>query len=92
MTPFAKKVYRVVSGIPLGQVRSYRWVAAKAGSPKAFRAVGTILKNNPCPLIIPCHRVVKSDKDPGSYVSGKKRKKLLLDFEKEIAACLANRK
>ena len=91
MTLFTKKVYNVVLNIPIGEVRSYKWVAKKCGRPKAFRAVGTILKNNPYPLIIPCHRVVKSNKKIGGYVFGVKQKKLILDLEKEIAACLANR-
>ena len=91
MTLFAKKVYNVVLNIPIGEVRSYKWVAEKCGRPKAFRAVGTILKNNPYPLLIPCHRVVKSNNDLGEYVFGVKQKKLILDLEKEIAACLANR-
>jgi methylated-DNA-[protein]-cysteine S-methyltransferase len=92
MTPFAKKVYKVVLNIPLGEVRTYKWVAKKAGSPGAYRAVGTILKNNPFPLIIPCHRVVKSDKKLGGYVFGIKLKKLILDLEKRFSLCLANKK
>ena len=91
MTSFASKVYRVVLSIPIGEARSYKWVAEKAGSPKAFRAVGTILKNNPYPLLIPCHRVVKSNKELGDYIFGKKQKKLLLELEKEISLCLANK-
>jgi methylated-DNA-[protein]-cysteine S-methyltransferase len=85
MTPFAKKVYRVVLKIPLGQVRSYKWVAAKAGHPKAARAVGQILKNNPYPVLIPCHRVVKSGKGIGGYLFGAKKKKALLELERAIA-------
>ena len=92
MKPFAKKVYRVVLSIPLGEVRSYKWVAKKAGSPRAYRAVGTILKNNPYPLIIPCHRVVRSDKAMGGYVFGAKLKKSLLDLERKFHRCLANKK
>lgn len=84
MTPFAKKVYKVVLTIPLGQVRSYKWVARKIGYPQAFRAVGQALKNNPYPLIIPCHRVVRSNNELGGYVGGKKIKKLLLDLERQI--------
>ena len=84
MTPFAKKVYQVVLGIPVGQVRSYKWVAKVAGRPRAFRAVGQILKNNPYPLLIPCHRVVKSDSSLGGYVYGIKLKKKLLNLEREI--------
>jgi methylated-DNA-[protein]-cysteine S-methyltransferase len=91
MTPFAKKVYRVILSIPLGQVRTYRWVAKKAGSPRAYRAVGTILKNNPYPLVIPCHRVIKSNAELGGYIFGLRQKKSLLDLEKELALCLANK-
>lgn len=92
MTSFAKKVYRVVSGIPMGEVRSYKWVAKKCGSPGAYRAVGTILKNNPYPLIIPCHRVVKSDKAIGGYVFGAEVKKSLLGIERKLRRCPASRK
>lgn len=92
MTRFAKKVYSVVSTIPMGQVRSYKWVAKKAGSPAAYRAVGTVLKNNPYPLIIPCHRVVRSDKVIGGYVFGVELKKSLLDLERKFNRCLENRK
>jgi len=91
MTPFAKKVYRVILSIPLGEVRTYKWVAKKAGSNRAYRAVGTILKNNPYPLIIPCHRVIKSNNILGGYAWGKNNKKRVLDLEKEISRCLANK-
>jgi O-6-methylguanine DNA methyltransferase len=84
MNPFAKKVYRVVLKIPLGEVRTYEWVAKKAGKPKAYRAVGQILKNNPCPLIIPCHRVVESSGKIGGYIWGKKIKRALLNLERQI--------
>ena len=84
-SPFAKKVYRVVIGIPLGEVRSYKWVAKKAGKPRAYRAVGQIMKNNPFPLIIPCHRVVKSDKSLGGYSrGGEKNKRMLINLERQI--------
>lgn len=91
MTPFAKKVYKVVLGIPLGETRTYKWVASKAGRPAAFRAVGTILKNNPYPVIIPCHRIIKSNNIPGGYALGRKRKKALLRLEKEIRDWLVSR-
>jgi len=91
MTVFARKVLKAVSSIPLGQVRSYKWVAAKAGSPQAYRAVGNILHKNPYPLIIPCHRVVKNDRSCGGYAGGKKNKEAILSLEKELAKCLANK-
>jgi len=88
MKKFALKVYKAVLSIPLGQVRSYKWVARRAGSPQASRAVGQILKRNPYPLIMPCHRVVRNDRKPGGYAFGAKQKKLLLNLEKEIKQCL----
>jgi O-6-methylguanine DNA methyltransferase len=91
MTPFARKVYKAVLSIPMGEVRTYKWVAQKAGRPRAYRAVGTILKKNPYPLIMPCHRVVKSDKNLGGYIFGLKIKRMLLDSERKIKQCLASR-
>lgn len=84
MTPFAKKVYQVILSIPVGEVRTYKWVAKKAGKPKAYRAVGQILRNNPYPLIIPCHRVIESSGKLGGYARGKKTKKMLLNLERQI--------
>ena len=92
MTPFAKRVYKVVLTIPLGEVRTYKWVAKKADRPKAYRAVGQILKNNPYPLVIPCHRVVKSNHELGGYAFGIKLKRSLLGLERKIKACLGNKK
>jgi len=88
LTPFAKKVFKIVAKIPFGEVRSYKWVAQKAGRPRAFRAVGQILKRNPCPLIMPCHRVVKSDRLPGGYIFGENNKRELLALERAVKLCL----
>lgn len=84
MTPFAKKVYRIVLTIPLGEVRTYKWVAQKIGKPKAARAVGQALKQNPYPLIIPCHRVIPSNGKIGGYAWGRKNKAILLDLEQKL--------
>jgi len=84
LTPLAKKVYKAVLSIPLGEVRSYKWVAQKIGRPRATRAVGQILKHNPWPLIIPCHRVICADGKPGGYALGRKKKKALLDLEQRL--------
>jgi O-6-methylguanine DNA methyltransferase len=92
MTPFSKKVYRVVLNIPLGEVRTYKWVAKKIGHPRASRAVGQALKHNPWPLLIPCHRVVASSGGLGGYSRGIKKKKELLNLEKRIAQCLVNKR
>jgi methylated-DNA-[protein]-cysteine S-methyltransferase len=83
---FSRRVYQVVLGIPLGETRTYKWVARKAGSPRAQRAVGQALKNNPYPLIIPCHRVVGSGKNLGGYSGpgGRKGKEGLIKLERQI--------
>jgi methylated-DNA-[protein]-cysteine S-methyltransferase len=84
MTDFEKKVLRVTLTIPLGQVRTYKWVAAKVGRPRAYRAVANALAKNPFTLLIPCHRVVKSTHETGGYSLGKALKKDLIKLEKKI--------
>jgi len=81
---FEKKVLRVVAEIPVGEVRSYKWVAKEAGRPKAYRAVANTLKKNPYPLFIPCHRVIQSSKKLGGYSLGTQLKKELINLEKKI--------
>ena len=85
MTDFQWQVLRATLTIPLGETRSYQWVADKIGHPKAVRAVGSALRKNPYPLIIPCHRVVKSDGTLGRYAGKKDGKKAkLLAIEQDI--------
>ena len=84
LTHFQKQVYKAILAIPLGETRSYQWVAAKIGKPKAVRAVGTALKKNPFAPMVPCHRVIKNDGRPGGYNGGIKKKIQLLRLEKEI--------
>ncbi len=67
--------------VPLGEVRPYAWFAREAGSPKASRAVGTVMANNPVPLLIPCHRVVRNDGTTGQYAFGAEKKVGLLERE-----------
>ncbi len=83
-TPFQERVYVVVKKIPRGEVRSYKWVAQAIGSPRAYRAVGQALNKNPCPVTIPCHRVICSDGSIGGYSGGIKKKRFLLKKEKAI--------
>lgn len=66
-TPFQRRVLGVLRTIPRGSVRSYRWVARQIGKPRAVRAVGSACASNPVPLVIPCHRVVRSDGSLGGY-------------------------
>lgn len=89
LTKFEWKVLKATLTIPMGETRSYAWVAKEVGSPKAVRAVGQALRKNPYPLIIPCHRVIKSDGNLGAY-AGKydNKKKRLLDLEQKIAGAI----
>lgn len=81
MLSFQERVYKVVSKIPRGKVMTYSQVAKAAGSCRAFRAVGNALNKNPHPLIIPCHRVVRSDGKIGGWRGGPKKKAILLKRE-----------
>ena len=82
-TIFQRKIMQVVQKIPYGETKSYKWVAQTSGYPRAYRAVGNTMRNNPLPLVIPCHRVIKSDGGLGGF-SGKEGiayKKKMIDFE-----------
>jgi methylated-DNA-[protein]-cysteine S-methyltransferase len=80
-TPFQRRVLEIVSEIPRGEVRPYAWVAREAGSPRASRAVGSVMANNPVPLVVPCHRVVRNDGTTGEYAFGAEEKIGLLEGE-----------
>jgi O-6-methylguanine DNA methyltransferase len=69
-TPFEVAVWTKALEIPRGEVRPYGWIAAEIGKPRAVRAVGTALAHNPVPLVVPCHRVVRSDGMIGQYSMG----------------------
>jgi O-6-methylguanine DNA methyltransferase len=69
-TEFEQAVWSKALEIPRGEVRPYGWIAAEIGRPRAVRAVGTALGHNPFPLIVPCHRVVRSDGTIGQYSLG----------------------
>ena len=83
MTPFAIKVFDVVRKISKGKTMTYKEVAAAAGSPKASRAVGNILKKNYDPKIH-CHRVIRSDGKTGGYNRGASLKEQRLKQEGAI--------
>lgn len=78
---FRREVLDHLPEIAYGRTASYAAVAALTSSPGAVRAVGTACARNPLPLVIPCHRVVRSDGSPGSYLGGVGAKALLLELE-----------
>jgi methylated-DNA-[protein]-cysteine S-methyltransferase len=81
MGPFGRRVLRATWAIPFGSVRTYAEVAARAGSPRGFRAAGNALGSNPIPIVIPCHRVLRTGGDLGGYGGGLPRKRWLLEME-----------
>lgn len=78
VTDFQASVLRATATIPKGEVRPYGWVAKEVSRPKAVRAVGSAVARNPIPLIIPCHRVVRTDGHIGNYSLGGPHNKLEL--------------
>lgn len=86
-TPFQLRVLRACRRIPAGQTRTYAELAAQAGSPAAARAVGSVMARNQVPLIIPCHRVVGSDRSLGGFSSpsGLQMKRRLLQLEAQYS-------
>jgi len=81
--PFFKRALLEVSKIPFGQTASYKEIAKKCGNPKAMRAVGSANANNPIPLVIPCHRVLKHDGGLGGFGGGLEIKRFLLTLERQ---------
>lgn len=80
-SPFRLAVLQACARIPRGQVRSYGDLASDAGYPGRARAAGTVMATNPLPLVIPCHRVLRSDGAIGHYGGGADMKRRLLEAE-----------
>ncbi|MFD6884201.1 methylated-DNA--[protein]-cysteine S-methyltransferase [Rhodococcus sp. NPDC060084] len=80
-TGFRREVISRLADIEYGRTASYADVAASAGSPRAVRAVGTACAKNPLPVVLPCHRVVRTDGGLGQYAGGVEAKQILLRLE-----------
>lgn len=81
LSEFERAVLLKALEIPRGEIRSYGWIAREIGRPGAVRAVGSALNKNPVPLLIPCHRVVRSDGQIGEYAFGSSLKRAILAAE-----------
>ncbi len=82
---FRREVLRETAAIPYGSTASYAQMAERAGSPRAVRAAGSALATNPLPIVVPCHRVLRSDGSVGSYGGGSPMKAALLAMERDRA-------
>jgi len=78
---FGRRVLRATFAIPFGGVSTYREIAAAAGSPNGSRAAGNALGHNPIPIVVPCHRVLRTGGGLGGYTGGVDRKERLLHIE-----------
>lgn len=85
VTGFRLEVVRHLAETGYGRVESYAQVAAATGRPRAVRAVGTACARNPLPVVVPCHRVVRSDGALGGYLGGAEAKRTLLALERSAA-------
>jgi methylated-DNA-[protein]-cysteine S-methyltransferase len=81
MSGFRRKVLQATAAIPFGAVSTYRDIAAAAGNPRGARATGNALGSNPIPIVVPCHRVLRTGGGLGGYTGGIERKQLLLRIE-----------
>jgi len=79
---FRREVLAETAAIPYGSTASYAEMAERAGSPRAVRAAGSALATNPLPIVVPCHRVLRSDGAVGSYLGGSSMKEALLEMER----------
>jgi methylated-DNA-[protein]-cysteine S-methyltransferase len=87
---FRRDVLQHLRAIGYGSTESYAQVAAATGHPRAVRAVGTACATNPLPVVVPCHRVVRSDGSTGSYVGGSDAKAALLQLESTHGGAVAS--
>lgn len=78
---FGRRVLQATARVPFGELASYRSVATAAGSPRAVRAAGNALGANPLPIVVPCHRIVRTGGGLGGYTGGVERKRALLGIE-----------
>jgi methylated-DNA-[protein]-cysteine S-methyltransferase len=90
---FQRRIWEIVRGIEYGRLRSYKWVAEAYGGPEYARAVGSALRTNPFPIVVPCHRVINDDLTLGGFAGGRRWKErlialesgqLVLDFAEEV--------
>ena len=82
--PFFRTAWEACRAIPRGETRSYGWLAAAAGSPRAVRAAGQAMAHNPLAFVVPCHRVVASDGSLHGYGGGLDQKAGLLELERHV--------
>jgi methylated-DNA-[protein]-cysteine S-methyltransferase len=84
LDPFSLRVFEETAKVPYGTTRTYRRIAAAAGSSSAYRAARAILTANPLPILVPCHRIVPQKAGVGTYIAGPRKKDFLLKLERRV--------
>ncbi len=82
--PFERSALEIAAQIPFGEVRTYKWIAEQLGRADGAQLVGMAMAGNPVPILVPCHRVVKSDGGLGGYSFGLMQKAALLNLERSV--------
>jgi len=80
-----RRMMRALAAIPTGEVRTYGWLAKKCGMPRGLQATGQMLRSNPLPILIPCHRIVRQNGELGGFNGGATWKRRLLEHEHALA-------
>ncbi|HWL90095.1 MAG TPA: methylated-DNA--[protein]-cysteine S-methyltransferase [Actinomycetota bacterium] len=91
MRGIARDVLSATARVPFGRTTTYGALAERIGRPRASRAVGNALGSNPIPIVVPCHRVLRTGGDVGGYAGGPSRKRALLTLEGSLPATIASR-
>jgi methylated-DNA-[protein]-cysteine S-methyltransferase len=81
-TPFQRLVWERLVAVPYGATRTYGEIATELGKPRAARAVGAACRDNPVPILVPCHRIVSGNGGPGGFAGGADMKQALLGLER----------
>ncbi|HEX5938315.1 MAG TPA: methylated-DNA--[protein]-cysteine S-methyltransferase [Actinomycetota bacterium] len=89
MRGIARDVLSATARVPFGRTTTYGQLATKIGRPRASRAVGNALGSNPIPIVVPCHRVLRTGGDVGGYAGGPERKRILLRLEGALPPTIA---
>lgn len=84
LSPFLRIALEICRTIPMGETRSYAWIANRVGSPFAYRSIGQAMAKNPLPIVVPCHRVIGSDGRLVGYTGGLDLKVSLLNLERSF--------
>ncbi|MEM7175729.1 MAG: MGMT family protein [Chlamydiota bacterium] len=92
LSPFSQHILKAIQAVPFGETATYQGIAKTSGHAQACRAAGNICHNNPYPMLIPCHRIIRSNGQIGGFALGSQLKTKLLAFEHKVKKLCARQK